>query len=138
MRCARTASLLAFTALLVAPGPAGASTVGQTIRLGPAKPGLRQLLAGAGEKHLVRRAPGVRVRPGRAARRRSVAYFAQLSDPHVLDEASPARMEFLAGAGRGASHGYRPQEALTTQVLDSMVRVRTLCSSTSRGHASRP
>jgi len=138
MRCAPTASLLALTAVLVVPGPAGASTVGETIRLGPAKPGLRQLLTGAGERHLVRRAPGVRIRAGRAARRRSLAYFAQLSDPHVLDEASPARMEFLVGAGRGAAHGYRPQEALTTQVLDAMVRaVNRHSTSGLRGRGGR-
>ena len=122
MRCRRTGFLLVLTLLLALPAPASASTAGETIRLGPAKAGLRQLLSGPGERHVVRRAAGVRVRPGRATRRRSLAYFAQLSDPHVLDEASPARMEFLAGAGRAASHGYRPQEALTTQVLDSMVR----------------
>ena len=109
-------------AVVVGPPPAGASTAAESIRLGPAKSGLRQLVAGPGEGHLVRRVPGVSARPGRAARRRSLAYFAQLSDPHVVDEASPARMEFLAGAGRGVNHGYRPQEALTTQVLDSMVR----------------
>ena len=122
MRCGLRSFLLAFTLLLAVSGSAGASTVGETIRLGPAKPGLRELLAGPGERHLVRRAAGVPVRRGREARRRSLAYFAQLSDPHVLDEGSPARMEFLIGAGRTASHGYRPQEALTTQVLDSMVR----------------
>ena len=122
MLCRRTAYLLGFALLLALPGPAAASTVGETIRLGPAKSGLRQLSTGPGERHVVRRAAGVRVRPGRTARRRSLTYFAQLSDPHVLDEASPARTEFLAGAGGSVSHGYRPQEALTTQVLDSMVR----------------
>jgi len=124
MRWFPTVCLLALVLalLLAVPASGGASTAAETIRLGPAKSGLRQLLAAPGQGHMVRRAAGVRERRGRAARRRSLTYFAQLSDPHVLDEASPARMELLAGAGRAASHGYRPQEALTTQVLDSMVR----------------
>jgi metallophosphoesterase (TIGR03767 family) len=73
-----------------------------------------------GEKHLVREeiAPAQR---GREHRGRSVLFFAQLTDSHVVDEESPARVEWMDKFGPPLTSAYRPHEGLTPQVLDTMV-----------------
>ena len=62
----------------------------------------------------------------RPPRRGSILNFLQLSDFQMVDEESPARVEFLDWTQRGAfnpfSAAYRPQESLSTQVVESMVR----------------
>ena len=75
----------------------------------------------SGEPHRTRTALAA-ARPGRAARRRSLLFFAQLTDPHVVDEMSPARLDFFDPAGGPLRSVWRPQEALTTFVWDSAVR----------------
>lgn len=62
----------------------------------------------------------------RPPRNGSVLNFLQLSDFQMVDEESPGRVEFLDGTQRGPftpfSAAYRPQESLTTQVTEAMVR----------------
>jgi metallophosphoesterase (TIGR03767 family) len=105
--------------------------------------GYRHLVYGRGEPHSVRHDIGVRARNGRSLRRTPLLAVAQFTDMHILDAQSPARVEFLdrfsdgvrgndVWTSRGASLGffessYRPQEMLTAQVADALVRaVRTV------------
>jgi Calcineurin-like phosphoesterase len=53
---------------------------------------------------------------------RVIATFGQLTDTHVRDEESPARVPFLDRLGAPLNSTFRPQEAFSTQVLDAAVR----------------
>ncbi len=60
---------------------------------------------------------------GREDRRRSLAYFGQLTDFQLADEESPARVEFLdPEPSRTAASGWRPQEALHPFAIDWSIR----------------
>ena len=48
--------------------------------------------------------------------------FGQLTDFQLVDEESPARVEFLDKVGPPFTAAYRPQEGTGPQVVDSMVR----------------
>lgn len=54
--------------------------------------------------------------------RRPLGLLAHLTDAHVLDASSPARVPFLARLGPPFQSTFRPQEALTVQVLAGAVR----------------
>ena len=85
-------------------------------------------MAGPGEEHLLLAELGDH-RTGEARRRVLVA-FAQLSDLHVMDHQSPARIEYLDRYGDpdsahrerlGIIGTYRPQELFTAHVVEAMV-----------------
>ena len=107
--------MLAATGIAVAAG--ASSTVNSTIadrdgdnRLEPA-PGRR--LPAARDDLGTRTA----ARPGAA-----LFTFGQLTDFQLVDEESPARVEFLDKVGPPFTAAYRPQEGTGPQVVDSMVR----------------
>ncbi len=89
--------------------------------------GLDALKLGAGEPH-IRYAPFTATT---APARRSLLYFAQLSDTHITDEESPVRLE---GVTRFAyASAYRAQDHYTAHTLDAMIRTVNLFS-----YADRP
>ena len=61
-------------------------------------------------------------RGDRAELGRTLATFGQLTDTHVRDEESPARVPFLDRIGAPFTSTFRPQEAFSTQMLDAAVR----------------
>ncbi len=77
------------------------------------------------EPHLLRRLPAsLPADPGRAARRHSLLYVGHLTDPQVIDELSPVRVEYVDPAAVGNydfAAAWRPQEALAAHVFDASV-----------------
>ena len=70
--------------------------------------------------------------PGRADRRRSLAYVGQLTDFQLADEESPARVEFTDQEPTGfAASAWRPQEALQPFIIDWSIRQMNLFSGAS-------
>jgi metallophosphoesterase (TIGR03767 family) len=111
------------------PGPSiRGTTLEHTIARGaPGAGGYASLRLAEGEPFLVRADLGgvPRGRAGFAGR--VVTCFAHLSDLHVLDAQSPGRFEFFDRYGSlpgldDLSSAYRPQELLSAQVGDAMVR----------------
>ena len=142
-----------------APAAPVGTTLEGTLVGGPAGPGgYRPIVPGPGEPYLVREELGARpveiaaasaspagplvaeavatraVVAGAAAAaraRRSILAFAHLTDIHLVDDQSPARVEFLDRYNDPGSRftgianingSYRANEMLTVQVADAMVR----------------
>ncbi|WP_249011518.1 metallophosphoesterase [Conexibacter sp. DBS9H8] len=115
-------------ALLAAAGGAGALLLtgcgsprrpaadGSTLASTWVDPGTGQLQVGPGEPLRARVELGP-ARPVGAA----LARIAHLTDAHVLDASSPARVPFLARFGPPLQSTFRPQETLTVQVLAGAV-----------------
>ncbi|HEX6459618.1 MAG TPA: hypothetical protein VF032_11925 [Thermoleophilaceae bacterium] len=108
--------------LLVAAGAlAGCGSSGSTdstLRSTWVDPGhTGELARGPGEPFVHRTELALRSRPVR-----QLALFAQFTDAHVRDEESPARVPFLDRYGGAFSSTFRPQEALSPQVLAATVR----------------
>lgn len=89
--------------------------------LDPVKPGFLTLASGPLAPREVRNLPRAKAQSRRGDRRRSLAYFAQLTDFQLADEESPARQELNAPLLRGSS-SWRPQEALMPAVIDLSIR----------------
>jgi metallophosphoesterase (TIGR03767 family) len=105
--------------LLALPGPVGAQQGGKTtLDRTIVAEGERELTFGPGQAR-VTRSIGWKQKSGKG---KPLAGFKQISDVHVVDEESPARLEYLDECDPRFSSAYRPHEAMTTQVGDSMVR----------------
>ncbi|NVI88399.1 TIGR03767 family metallophosphoesterase [Actinomadura sp. BRA 177] len=108
-------------------GPIAGTTLDRTYVLGAAGAGgYRPVITGPGEPHRLRRDLGGTAAARRAATRRGVLAFGHLTDVHIIDAQSPARVEFIdrirdlvSGFPEG---GWRPQEILSTQVAEAMVQ----------------
>jgi 3',5'-cyclic AMP phosphodiesterase CpdA len=124
-----TATVVAAGALLLAaacgggseggaPRAAAASADGSTLRATFVdRDGDGTLERGPGEPLRDRTALAPRATPGRV-----LASIGIVTDVHVRDEESPARPSFLDRLGPPFSATFRPQEALTTQVLTAAVK----------------
>jgi metallophosphoesterase (TIGR03767 family) len=117
----RASMAVLVTALLLAAPAAADTTLDRTI-MPTGSDAFRALGTAPGERYLVRRGGGVTPVPGRARRRASLLNFAQLTDPQIADEMSPARVDFVDPAGGEVRSAHRPQEAMGLQVLDQVVR----------------
>jgi len=97
------------------------------------------LEAGPGEEHVLL---GFEDGDGLGRRCRGVLSFLQLTDFQMVDEESPGRVEFLdttqqVPGAQPFSAAYRPMEALTTQITESMIRqVRGVTSPVTGGTPS--
>ncbi len=107
----------------------GGSTLTQTFVKGAAGAGgYRPVAPGPGEAYVVRNDLGAPTAP--LGSRSALVAFAQLTDIHIIDAQSPARVEYLDRFEDKYSasdptiglltSSYRPQEMLTAQVSDSM------------------
>ncbi len=84
--------------------------------------GDKRLEYGPGEPYTVREDLG-NANPNRTQTRTPVFNpFVQLSDLHVVDEESPARIEQYDDAIPGVHGAYRPQESLMPHTADALVR----------------
>src|SRR3954452_13212163 len=123
-------ALLGAAAAVVAAGmfagqstadPAGKTTLQETI-VSATGSGYHALSAGPREPYLVRQGVLGKAGKNRAKKRLSLLFFAQFSDVHIRDTQSPARVDFVDPAGEPLDSAWRPEEALSTQVFDQVVR----------------
>ncbi len=144
-RALLTVTVLAVGCATVATGSSFAQTMGRTTAqstvvpgppLDPVKPGFLTLFSGPRAPREVRELPSARAQTRRQGRRRSLAYFAQLTDFQLADEESPARQELNAPLVRGSS-SWRPQEALTPAVIDLSIRQLNHFTTASPNRAAR-
>ena len=102
------------------------TTLQQTIKFAssPIRNQYYTLIAGPGEEVITRLdVLGRQASAQRVNSRRSLFYFAHLSDIHLVDAQTPARMEPFVGLAKSTfSDAFRPQETLSTHVLAAMMQ----------------
>jgi Calcineurin-like phosphoesterase len=114
------AGALSATPAVALADPAARTTAETRIGL-KARGGLSAPVPVAGAPHVVRTPPGLSVGARSSARRRSLVFFAQMTDAQLADEMSPARIEYQRPVS-GFTGAWRPHEALGPQTFDSAVR----------------
>jgi hypothetical protein len=109
----RAAAVIALALALAGCGGVGAASP-------PASSTLQATLVDRDGDGFLESGPGEPLRGARGGR--VLATFGQISDAHVRDEESPARVPFLDRLGPPLNSTFRPHEAFSTQVLDAAVR----------------
>jgi metallophosphoesterase (TIGR03767 family) len=106
-----------------AASPDGFTTVERSVVAGPpldpARPRFLTVTQGPAWARVTRELLVGQAQAGRETRRRSLAYFAQLTDFQLADEESPARVEAADSLASGA---WRPEEALGPFNIDAAIR----------------
>ena len=113
--------------------PSGSTLATTFVKGAPGAGGYRLVMTGPGELYSMRNDLGLTLpTPGPSGGRTSLLAFAQITDVHIIDAQSPARVEYVDRFEDKYSpsdptlnlltSSYRPQEILTTQVADSMTR----------------
>jgi len=113
------ALLLMLTAAGVAVAAGASSTANRTIA---DRDGDNRLEPGPGDAYEQRSELGQRTAAMSSHPPAALWTFGQLTDIHVVDEESPARVEFLDKVGPPFTSAYRPHEGLGPQVADAMAR----------------
>ena len=112
-------SLSISTAVALA-DPAGKDTRDETITYDGGSP-FAGLSSGAGEKAKVRKTLA-KPDKDRAKRRKTLAFFGQITDTQIMDEMSPAHVDLADPIGSPFESAWRPQEAWALQNFDQLVR----------------
>ncbi len=82
----------------------------------------RLLTAAGGEPYIARTdILGKQPAAARVTSRRSLLYFGHVSDIHIVDAQSPARLEPMMAVSSAFAGAWRPQDTLTVNVLSAMV-----------------
>src|ERR1700694_3950232 len=113
---ARAAGLARTAAIVV--DPSGTTLEATVVRLGA---GAYRLLGDGPGWPIVVRAELAEPKSGREDRRIPMASLVHLTDVHLIDAQSTARVEFLDRIGPPFESAYRAQETLTNQVATSMI-----------------
>src|SRR5688572_10171688 len=109
MRRLTAGALLAALTLAGMTAAAQARPASTTVQTIVDKDGDGRLEPGPGENHVPRSDLGVKTP---LAKPRNLAFFAQLTDTHVVDEESPLRVEFTDKLGLVFTSAYRPHEGI--------------------------
>ncbi len=132
---------MAFTDLALSPAawavggqtaPPTTTLAGTLVRGTPGPGGYTPVVRASAEPHVVRTDLGVPASSTSVSGRQPVTAFAHLTDVHMVDAQSPARVEYVDRLEDKYADGdptigmlqssYRPQEMLTMQTADAMVR----------------
>lgn len=113
--------LIAAALALALATPAYALTTEDRSIVGDPDAPYSQLRTGPGWERVVREELAA-AQPGREGRREPLLYFAQMSDMHIIDEESPARVELLDLDGTPFTSAWRPHEALSPHMSDFAIR----------------
>ena len=118
-------ALLGLATLLLAPGDRGSEPARETAAASGST--LLGVWSDPDGNGVLGRGPGEPLQPRtelapEAKPTRTLATIDQLTDAHVRDEESPARAPILDRFAPELNSSFRPQEALSPQILDSAVR----------------
>ena len=100
--------------------------------------GIHLLQTGHGYRCVVREGLGAKAKDGRADRRRSLAYFAQISDFQLSDEESPRASRTSTTSPRASPSACRPQKACSPRRSTGRQSTRPSAADPPGGRHPRP